>query len=127
MVTTTRCFMVAYVGLLCILGGHHLVNAVSLGPKIRVNPALLVTMCTGATLSDYPPTASGRAAATKICEPPATLHSKCSNDAISTFVNARSHLHPNAPLPQVSRRLVAGQRGSQRVEEDPSSDGFRFV
>lgn len=80
--------MVAYVGLLCILGGHHLVNAVSLGPKIRVNPALLVTMCTGATLSDYPPTASGRAASTKICEPPATLHSKCSNDAISTFANA---------------------------------------
>ena len=72
--------------LICILRSSFAL-AGPLDPKIKVNAALFVTMCSGATLADYPPTADGRSMAKKICEPPATLHSKC-NDAISTSVIA---------------------------------------
>jgi hypothetical protein len=88
MSSATRCCIGAYISFLFILQCHRMAHAGSLDPKIGVNTALLVAMCTGANLNDYPPSASGRAASKKICEPPATLHSKCSIDATNTFSDA---------------------------------------
>jgi hypothetical protein len=79
--------MVVAVVLLCIFSSHHLTRAQNQDLKIQVNTALLATMCTGASLVDYPPTADGRTAAKKLCESP-PLHSKCNSDTISTFANA---------------------------------------
>ena len=87
MSTTSRSWTILFLAL-CILCGDSFARAGSLDPKINVNTALFATMCTGATLADYPPTTDGISMAKKICEPPATLHSKCSNDAISTFESA---------------------------------------
>jgi hypothetical protein len=80
--------MFAYISFLCILDTRQLAHAGSLDPNIRVHTTSLDTMCTGASLTDYPPSASGRAASKRTCEPPATLHSKCNNDGTSIFFDA---------------------------------------
>jgi hypothetical protein len=90
MAATMRFGMIARLVFLCIFGCSHFAQA---NLKIKVNtasPVKIVTMCTGAALADYPPNANGIAASTKLCDPPATLHSKCNSDAISKFDNAEA-------------------------------------
>ena len=119
---TTWGRMVVTVTFLCIFSCHHyFVRAQIQDPKIKVNTATapLVTMCTGAYLADYPPTADGRAASKKLCEPPLPLHSKCNSDEISFFANAAAGqcLHT---FPDVNEEQSFPFAGVSIVNQDDS-------